>query len=134
MFRRVISAGLLLVVLMVPSQPAAAGLEACNHSGKKIQVAIAHPSEAGGWSSAGWWAVEPNRCETLIDVPLTYRTVYAYAQSSNGFEWGAPNFFCVEETPTFTLLNAEGDCASGLAVGMVKHDLGGRTDYTITFE
>jgi uncharacterized membrane protein len=124
---------LLTVALALP-EPAAAGLEACNRSARKIHVAIALPSDQGGWASAGWWTIEPDRCEALVELRLTDRTVYAYAQSTSGYEWGAPNFFCVEETPKLKVLDAEGDCASGLAVGMVKHNLGDTMDYTITFE
>ena len=129
-----ISAGLLLAAIALLPQPAAAELKACNRSDGKIHVAVALPSPTGGWSSAGWWSIEPDSCGRLVDTPREFRTIYAYAWSTTGVEWGAPNFFCVEESPKFDIHDAEGDCASGLAVGMVKHDVGGASDYTITFE
>ncbi|MDG1532180.1 MAG: DUF1036 domain-containing protein, partial [Paracoccaceae bacterium] len=40
-----------------------AGLEICNTTGDVQEISIGYKGD-GGWTSEGWWLIEPSKCAT----------------------------------------------------------------------
>lgn len=83
------------------AETAEAGFRVCNRSGQRIDVAFGYPHDQFGWTSEGWWTIQPGKCRTVMNGDLTNRYYYLYATGSEGGRWQAPEgqeggFFCVQ--------------------------------------
>ncbi|MEM1409974.1 MAG: DUF1036 domain-containing protein [Pseudomonadota bacterium] len=58
--------------------PTAAGLRFCNGDQENQSLAIGYEA-AEGWTSAGWWNLEPGECVGALDGPLRKRYYYYLA-------------------------------------------------------
>jgi len=68
--------------------PAHADLKLCNNTVSRVGVALGY-KDTKGWASEGWWNLEANSCETLLEGPLIARYYYIYAVDYDlGGSWG----------------------------------------------
>ena len=93
-------AGLSFAVLALAG-PAQAGFRVCNHSSQRVDVAFGYPHPEFGWTSEGWWTIQPDHCKQIMHGDLTNRYYYLYATGSKGGIWQAKpgqdgGFFCVQ--------------------------------------
>ncbi len=91
----------LIIVVFALAGPAEAGLRVCNHSGQRVDVAFGYPHGQFGWTSEGWWVIQPGHCKQIMNGDLTNRYYYLYATGSRGGVWQAKpgqsgGFFCVQ--------------------------------------
>ena len=89
--------------------PAEAGFRVCNHSSQRVDVAFGYPHHQFGWTSEGWWTIQPGHCRQIMHGELTNRFYYLYATGSKGGVWQAKpgqdgGFFCVQ-SERFVLQN-----------------------------
>jgi uncharacterized membrane protein len=76
---------------------AKADFRVCNATQNLIGVAIGYRVKTG-WSTEGWWHVEPSNCKTLIEGPLSSRFYYLYAEDAErGGRWEGPINMCVAD-------------------------------------
>lgn len=87
---------------------AEAGLEVCNQTDTRHQVAIGY-SDEGTWVSEGWWGVDPGACTTVIGGDLKVRNLY-YRPTASGHDYGGEYAFCVDSA-AFTI-RGDTDCAA----------------------
>lgn len=87
---------------------AKADLTFCNDGPEDRQVAIAY-SDAGVWTSEGWWKIPGGDCKVVVAGDLT-RQRYYFNAPLNGEERGEHRFCVTAEA--FTLPGADGDCAA----------------------
>jgi uncharacterized membrane protein len=74
--------------------PAAADLRLCNNTSSRVGVAIGH-KEQEDWNTAGWWALDPNKCETPLAGKLATRYFYVHAVDyDRGGAWLGKAFMC----------------------------------------
>jgi len=110
MIKRVLGGGLLAAVgLALTAGGAMAGFKICNHSDGKVSVAIGYKGGDYGWTSEGWWTIEPGDCKAIMNGDLTNRYYYLYATGSKGGIWQAKKgqeggFFCIKRS-RFVLQN-----------------------------
>jgi uncharacterized membrane protein len=91
-----------LTLTLVAAEPALARYRVCNHSSQRVDVAFGYPHGHFGWTSEGWWTIQPGHCRTIMRGPLTNRYYYLYATGSRGSVWQAPSgqeggFFCTQQ-------------------------------------
>jgi uncharacterized membrane protein len=102
MFKRVLAAlGAALFVTFALAGPAAARFRVCNHTDQRIDVAFGYNHGHFGWTSEGWWTLQPEQCRTIMRGRLDNRYYYLYATGSDGGLWQAPKsqnggFFCIQ--------------------------------------
>lgn len=75
-----------LVMGLAAAVPARAELKLCNQSFEVLNVAMAAPEGAEGFSTRGWWRVAPNQCATLWREQLQSRYYYIFATDVFGNE------------------------------------------------
>lgn len=76
---------------------AKADFRVCNGTNSMVGVAIGYRS-AAGWTSEGWWRLDPTSCKALIEGQLTSRYYYLYAEDANGeARWAGDINLCVAE-------------------------------------
>jgi len=63
---------------LVATPTAQAGLKLCNKTNNLVGVALGYKDQKG-WASEGWWNVDPNVCQTLLEGPLIARYYYIFA-------------------------------------------------------
>jgi uncharacterized membrane protein len=74
--------------------PAAADFRMCNNTSSRVGVAIGH-KEREDWNTAGWWTLDPNKCETLLVGKLATRYFYVHAVDyDRGGAWLGKAFMC----------------------------------------
>lgn len=87
---------------------AQAGFRLCNKTDSRIGVAIGYKTDEG-WSTEGWWNINPNECQPVIDGPLEYRYYYFHALDyDQGGVWGGPAYMCTSRRE-FTI-DGTNDC------------------------
>jgi uncharacterized membrane protein len=110
MLKRAFFMGIALVFVgFALATPAEAGFRVCNRSDQRIDVAFGYPHTQFGWTSEGWWVLEPGQCRLVMRGNLTNRYYYLYAHGSEGGLWQAQpgqdgGFFCIQSA-RFVLQN-----------------------------
>lgn len=117
---------------IVPAKPAAAWLDACNKTSEEIYVAVAYDSDQG-WTSVGWWTIQPRSCLTMLGDALEYRYYYAYAETASGGVFDGDYNFCIQDTKFDIVGNDDCESRGYDSVGFYEHDIGGSVDYTVSF-
>ncbi len=102
-------AGVFALAVVVLAGPAQAGLTLCNDGAARASVAIAY-ADKGGWTSEGWWGIEPGACAVVQAGALAQRHYY-YSLSGDPAFTGEGYSFCTQDQ-AFTLPGADGDCAA----------------------
>ncbi len=85
------------------------GLRICNETTATQEVSIGYQAE-DGWTSEGWWRIEPDGCATVIDGPLKNQWYYYRAEVQGGPFDGENYTFCTT-TQAYTIVGDE-DCES----------------------
>lgn len=111
------------------SEPAHAWFQVCNRSTESVSVAFAYleidarhpdifgnsrPQARGGWSSQGWWNLNPGACAQTYPHELRVRNTvyYVYAKGNRGSEWAGSHSFCTI-SGGFILGSANTVCGNG---------------------
>lgn len=85
-----------------------ADFRVCNTTNSMVGVALGHNGPEG-WTTDGWWNLEPNNCRSLLRGELTARYYYVYAIDYElGGEWSGESFMCTRDE-MFTIVGFE-DC------------------------
>ncbi|MEL7116501.1 MAG: DUF1036 domain-containing protein [Pseudomonadota bacterium] len=66
----------------VDEETPAGGLRFCNETDEAQSIAIGYEAD-DGWTSSGWWNLEPGDCATPLKGPLTKRFYYYRAEVSS---------------------------------------------------
>ncbi len=93
-----------------PQAPEAAvdlGLVVCNETGHVQSVSIGYEGDEG-WTSEGWWNVDPDACATVIGRALDKRYYYYRAEIEGGPFDGEGYFFCT--SPKEYTIVGDTDC------------------------
>jgi len=86
-----------MATLSASITPAAADLRMCNSTASRVGVAIGY-NNGEQWVSEGWWNVEANSCEILLEGPLVSRFYYFYAiDYDQGGEWSGTDYMCTAD-------------------------------------
>jgi uncharacterized membrane protein len=89
--------------------PAAADFRLCNNTSSRIGVAIGHKAQRD-WNTAGWWTLDPNKCESLLVGKLATRYFYVHAVDyDRGGAWLGKAFMCINNGD-FVIYGAD-DCS-----------------------
>lgn len=76
--------------------PAHADFRVCNKTEHTLGLALAF-KDRRMWTSLGWWSVEPDDCETLVEGALLETPYYIHAEHFDvGGAWEGPRLFCVD--------------------------------------
>jgi uncharacterized membrane protein len=87
-------------------EPQKTGLRLCNNTASRLGVALGY-KDKDGWTSEGWWNVDSQSCELLIQGELRARFFYLYAfDYDKGGEWGGPIPMCTKDIE-FTIKGSE---------------------------
>lgn len=88
-----------------------AGLEVCNRTGDTQQVSFGYDG-AEGWTSEGWWSIEPSECAKPELDGVNHRYVYYRAEVEGGPFEGESYFFCTS-TDAYTIVGDDNCEARG---------------------
>lgn len=69
----------------------------CNSTASRVGVAVGY-NNGTEWISEGWWNVEANSCEILLEGQLIARFYYFYAiDYDQGGEWSGTEYMCTAD-------------------------------------
>jgi uncharacterized membrane protein len=116
---------------IVTAAEAHAELRLCNKTPSRVGIAIGYKG-ANNWVSEGWWNVEADTCQVVVDGPLPSRYYYLYALDyEDGGAWGGTAFMCTDEKE-FTIEGTNDCVARGYERrGFVEVDTRDSTAWTI---
>ena len=117
---------------IVQSVPAHADLKLCNNTVSRVGVALGY-KDTKGWASEGWWNIEANSCETLLEGPLIARYYYVYAVDYDlGGSWGGKAYMCTRDK-VFTI-RANKECVERgfQKTGYFEVDTGEEKNWTVS--
>ncbi len=111
--------------------PAMADFRLCNNTGSRVGIALGY-KDAEGWTTEGWWNVNPRTCETLLRGTLVARFYYIYAVDyDRGGEWSGHAFMCSREKE-FTIRGIRNCLARGYdRTGFFEVDTGEQRSWTV---
>jgi uncharacterized membrane protein len=117
--------------LFAASQPAMADFRVCNATQSLIGVAIGYRVKTG-WTTEGWWHIDPSSCKTLIEGPLSSRYYYLYAEDAErGGRWEGPVNMCVAEKE-FKIAGINDCFARGFQrAGFQEYDTGEQSSWMV---
>jgi len=131
MWRAVLRALVVCMVLCGGSTLALADLKMCNTSASRVGVAIGY-QDPKGWATEGWWNIASQTCETLLKGAVPSRFIYVYAVDyDRGGEWAGTNFMCTQDK-SFAIRDVR-DCQRRgyRRTGFFEVDTGEAKDWTI---
>ena len=121
--------------------PAQAALLFCNQTKSVIEAALGRRHETG-WTSEGWWQIQPGQCARVYNKPLTQRFYFYYARAltlkakdgDGVLTWSGKYAFCTDDK-AFKVDGDTGCEARGYrSQGFQDVDVGHRQkEYTLTF-
>src|SRR6202000_3433632 len=122
---------LVLVVMCLWNNPAAADFRLCNNTSSRVGIALGY-KDAEGWTTEGWWNVSSRACETLLRGTLVARFYYIYALDyDRGGEWSGQAFMCSRDKE-FTIKGTENCLARGFdRTGFFEVDTGEQRAWTV---
>lgn len=128
-------AGVLLLFAAFTFQGASsaqAELKLCNNTSSRIGVAIGYKDAKEGWTSEGWWNVDSQSCDILIQDRLRARYYYIYALDyDRGGEWGGQILMCTADNE-FTVRGVENCDGRGYKrTGFFEVDTQEQADWTV---
>jgi uncharacterized membrane protein len=104
--RCIVAPMLAVAAVVLSGGQASADFRVCNTTNSLVGVAVGHNSP-NGWTTDGWWNLEPNSCRTLLRGDLIARYYYVYAIDYElGGEWGGDSYMCTRDT-AFTIEGIE---------------------------
>jgi uncharacterized membrane protein len=122
---------LVLVVMCLWNNSAAADFRLCNNTSSRVGIALGY-KDAEGWTTEGWWNVSSRSCETLLKGTLVARYYYIYALDyDRGGEWSGQAFMCSRDKE-FTIKGTENCLARGFdRTGFFEVDTGEQRAWTV---
>ena len=113
------------------SSDAKAELRLCNKTPVQIGLAIGYRNNQE-WVSEGWWNIEAESCQVVVDGPLPSRYYYLYALDyEEGGAWGGTAFMCTSDKE-FTIPGTADCIARGYERrGFVEVDTGDKLSWTV---
>lgn len=119
------------VALLLSTSPASAELRLCNKTPAQIGIAIGYKSHRD-WVSEGWWNIEADSCQVVVDGPLPARYYYLYALDyEEGGAWAGTAFMCTNDKE-FTIEGTTDCVARGYERrGFVEVDTGDKLSWTV---
>src|SRR6201994_873300 len=122
---------LLLVVMCLWNNPAAADFRLCNKTASRVGIALGY-KDAEGCTTEGWWNVSSRACETLLKGALVARYYYIYALDyDRGGEWSGQAFMCSRDKE-FTIKGTDNCLARGFdRTGFFEVDTGEQRAWTV---
>ncbi len=129
--RRCIPVFAATAALLLSAQAAFADFRLCNNTGSRVGVALGY-KDAEGWTTEGWWNVNPRTCETLLRGALVARFYYIYAVDyDRGGEWSGHAYMCSREKE-FTIRGIRNCLARGYdRTGYFEVDTGEQRSWTV---
>jgi len=135
--------GLIVLLVGLGAERAAAGFRVCNQFEQRLSVAFGYVDRARGWVAQGWWVIGTGQCTSVYPADLDNRYYYILAKpTAGGPEWkGGKVPFCIQEHK-FELFQAQygkntpEDCAkAGLqSAQFISVDVGaGEKNHTFAF-
>ena len=130
-YRRGLGPALLLVVLLLWNDKAAADFRLCNNTSSRVGIALGY-KDAEGWTTEGWWNISSRSCETLLKGALVARYYYIYALDyDRGGEWSGQAYMCSRDKE-FTIKGSENCLARGFdRTGFFEVDTGEQRAWTV---
>ncbi len=120
-----------LGALLIGTAPAAAELRMCNSTPSRVGVAIGYHN-GSEWISEGWWNVEGNSCEILVEGPLIARFYYFYAiDYDQGGEWSGGDFMCTKDEVFLIRDNERCEERGYHRNGFMEVDTGEQSSWTV---
>ena len=87
---------------------ARADLRLCNNTSSRVGIAIGYKGP-NTWVSEGWWNIDADDCQVVVDGPLSSRYYYLYALDySDSGAWGGSSYMCTDQKE-FTI-DGTNDC------------------------
>ena len=122
---------LIVVILCLWNNPAAADFRLCNNTASRVGIALGY-KDAEGWTTEGWWNVSSRSCETLLKGTLVARFYYIYALDyDRGGEWSGQAFMCSRDKE-FTIKGTENCLARGFdRTGFFEVDTADQRAWTV---
>ena len=122
---------LIVVILCLWNNPAAADFRLCNNTASRVGIALGY-KDAEGWTTEGWWNVSSRSCETLLKGALVARYYYIYALDyDRGGEWSGQAFMCSRDKE-FTIKGTENCLARGFdRTGFFEVDTADQRAWTV---
>mgnify|MGYP002280457701 CR=1 FL=1 len=122
---------LLLASWHATATTAHAELRLCNKTPSRVGIAIGYKGQ-GDWVSEGWWNVDADSCQVVVDGPLPSRYYYLYALDyDDGGAWGGTAYMCTDEKE-FTIEGTEDCVARGYQKrGFVEVDTRDKPSWTV---
>src|ERR1700738_3485599 len=122
---------LVLVVMCLWNNAAAADFRLCNNTSSRVGIALGY-KDAEGWTTEGWWNVSSRSCETLLKGTLVARYYYIYALDyDRGGEWSGQAFMCSRDKE-FTIKGTENCLTRGFdRTGFFEVDTGDQRAWTV---
>jgi uncharacterized membrane protein len=122
---------LVLAVMCLWNNPAAADFRLCNNTSSRVGIALGY-KDAEGWTTEGWWNVSSRACETLLKGTLVARYYYIYALDyDRGGEWSGQAFMCSRDKE-FTIKGTDNCLARGFdRTGFFEVDTGEQRAWTV---
>lgn len=129
-----LAAAAVLAVVSLPFvgvDEARADLRICNQTDSQVGISVGYKG-ADGWTTEGWWNVQPKGCETLLSGPLVSRYYYVYGVDYDlGGEWTGTAFMCTRDEE-FTIKGTENCVAQGYELtGFLEIDTGSERNWTV---
>lgn len=111
--------------------PAHAELRLCNKTPVQVGIAIGYKGE-GEWVSEGWWNLDAESCQVVVDGPLPSRYYYLYALDyEEGGSWGGTAYMCTHDKE-FTIHGTTDCVARGYERrGFIEVDTGDKLSWTV---
>lgn len=123
----------LSIITIGEAKPAQAWFKICNQSTETVSTAFSYlnvssnrlggvlggvfggsiPQSNKGWTSQGWWTLNPGACAEVYPADLSERNsyFYVYAKGSDGGLWGGNKRFCVDPSSEFIVDSANKNCS-----------------------
>lgn len=116
---------------LTTATPASADLRLCNKTGAQVGIAIGYKGEED-WVSEGWWNIDAETCEIVVEGPLPSRYYYVYALDyQQGGEWAGTAYMCTREKE-FTITGTQDCMARGYErTGFIEIDTGDQASWTV---
>lgn len=116
---------------VISNDQAHADLRICNKSESRVGISIGYRSDRG-WTTEGWWNLEPSSCEVMLPGDLKSQYYYMFAVDyDEGGEWAGSAFMCTADK-IYTIHGIEDCLARGFQrTGFFEIDTGTQTSWTI---
>lgn len=116
---------------IIGADQAHADLRICNKSESRVGISIGYRSDRG-WTTEGWWNLEPTSCEVILPGDLKSQYYYMFAVDyDEGGEWAGSAYMCTADK-IYTIHGIKDCLARGFQrTGFFEIDTGTQTSWTV---